>query len=284
MKKIGIVGAGRLGEALARRLILKEACLIGITCKHFERTEKIAQSLGVTPYRSNYELAQDSEILFVTTPDDVIFSVLEELKRGTLPENLCVVHCSGALSAFDLPSVEGIYRASFHPLQSFSGSEVSFRGLAVAMDGEEYALGVLKELGNLLEVVPLFVPPEDRKLYHSAACMASNYLITLLAVAEAFFLRWTASEKDARNAIYPLVKESIENFKKQGPADALTGPIARGDLQTIVRHLEALDGKPKELYRSLGLATLDLAARSGKITAEQIDQISKVLKREEQEK
>lgn len=282
-KKVGIIGGGRLGEALAKELIRKEVPLMGITCKHFERAKKVARSLGVSSYDSNMELAQESDVLFVTTPDGVIRSVFQEMAEATLGKNLIVIHCSGAFSAFDMPEVVGVQRGSFHPLQTFAGQEVSFQGLAVAMDGEGEAFEYLQYLGELLQVVPLWVPAEERSLYHGAACMISNYTVTLLGVAADLFGRWTSSPEMARQVMGPLVQASVENFQNQGALNALTGPIIRGDTETITKHLAVLAGDSKQIYQILGLAALDLAKRSGKITVHQADPIANLLKREGKE-
>ena len=280
-KKIGIVGAGRLGTALAMQFKQKGACLTGVSCKTFEETKHIAEALGVKPYEYNRDLAKNSDILFITVPDNAIINIVKELMTEDLPNDLCIIHCSGALSALELPVDERVHRASFHPLQSFASGDARFKDIYIAMDGDDYALAIARELCLMLGARPLNIPSKDRALYHATACITSNHLVAILSVAEGLFAKWTDSPEEARKAMWPLIQGSLENYKKYGPKGALTGPIARGDNKTIEKHLNVLPKEQQDFYKILSLATLDLAAKSGAISVEKIDQISKLLKLKE---
>ena len=121
----------------------------------------------------------------------------------------------------------------------------------------------------------LIVPPAERALYHAAAVITSNYLVTLLATAQTLFARWAPDETAARAAMLPLAAGTLRNINRQGAKAALTGPIVRGDATTVEKHLAALPKELIPLYRQLGLATLSLAEDS--LTDQQIQALQRCL-------
>ena len=180
------------------------------------------------------------------------------------PHELAVVHCSGALGLDALVALAENPRGSFHPLQSFPaprGPE-AFRGITIAVDATTPAL--LKRLQRLardLGARPKHVPDRQRVLYHAAAVFASNYVIA--SVAEGVRLLEAAGWKraEAERALAPLVEGVAANLRLRGTVKALTGPIRRGDAETVARHLAELEDD--RLYRMLGLVALRLAIEAG---------------------
>ena len=138
----------------------------------------------------------------------------------------------------------------------------------------------LDSLCKKLGAKPLAIPPGDRPIYHAAAVFASNYLITVLAAAEELFAKWADKEEDARNAVMPLVNGTVANFAKLGAQKAFTGPIARGDVETIKSHLQTLPGEFIEKYKMLGLQTVELARKTGNRQEEKIEAMQKLIKGE----
>jgi len=178
---------------------------------------------------------------------------------------LAVVHCSGALGLDALGALGGESpHGSFHPLQSFPaprGPE-AFRGITIAVDATTPAL--LKRLQRLardLGAKPKHVPDGHRVLYHAAAVFASNYVIA--SVAEGVRLLEAAGWKseEAEHALAPLVEGVAANLRRRGIVKALTGPIRRGDAETVARHLAELEDD--RLYRMLGLVALRIAIEAG---------------------
>ena len=277
-EKIGIIGAGRLGSALAITLKRNGACISGISCKDEAESKFVAEKIAVKAFSDNHELAQNSDVIFLTVPDSLITKVAQELLAKGLAAGTVMLHCSGAMSGFALPQAEGIYRGSFHPLQSFAGGNATFEGIFIAMDGDREALPVMQNLCSLLCAKALPIPSQERALYHAAAVFASNYLVTVLAAAEDLFSKWTGEPSAAREAIMPLVNGTLANFTKLGGAKALTGPIARGDSQTISQHLQVIPEELLQFYKNLGLQTLALAEQNGNLTDEEKGKINFLLK------
>ena len=163
--------------------------------------------------------------------------------RMNPPAELAVVHLSGALGLDALIALEGNPRGSFHPLQSFPtprGPE-AFRGITVAVDASTTALRRrLARLARELGAKPKHVTGRERVLYHAAAVYASNFVDVVLSEAVRVLgtIGWT--EAEATRALMPLVDGAVANVRKRGVVGALTGPIRRGDADTVRRHLEAL--------------------------------------------
>jgi predicted short-subunit dehydrogenase-like oxidoreductase (DUF2520 family) len=182
------------------------------------------------------------------------------------------VHLSGALGLEVLAPL-GVKHAvgSFHPLQSFPAARPpdSFRGITIAIDASSPSLRRrLRQLARAVGASPQRVSDSQRALYHAAAVFASNYVIAVVAVAVSLLeaIGWPRAR--AERALVPLVEGVVANLRKRGTVGALTGPIRRGDVVTIRRHLEALDAVRNELaardvYRMLGRIALEVAREAG---------------------
>lgn len=272
-KTIGVIGAGRLGLALAARLKEKGCSVAGITCASFEECRLAAKEAGVKPFADNAALAAESDVLFITVPDGMIAAVAADILVKGVRGGAVMLHCSGALSVFALPTDRRVLRGGFHPLQSFADKNASFEKIYIAVGGDPQALPIMLELCAVLGAKAISVPDTERPLYHAAACIVSNYLVSLLAAAEDIFSRWAQSPAEARAAFWPLVMGTLSNFQNLGPEKALTGPIVRGDGETVGRHLQALPPEYISLYKNLGLQTLRLAQKSGKLSKSKIKEI-----------
>jgi predicted short-subunit dehydrogenase-like oxidoreductase (DUF2520 family) len=176
--------------------------------------------------------------------------------------DLAVVHVSGALGLDALQPLTMV--GSFHPLQSFPAvrEASAFRGITVAVDASTRSLE--RRLGSLARRVgarPKHVGDAERVIYHAAAVYASNYVDVVFAEAVRLLTTIGWTEKEGIDALVPLLEGTAANIRRRGPVGALTGPIRRGDVSTLTRHLQALD-RP-DLYRMLGLAALGIAKEAG---------------------
>ncbi len=236
---LAIVGQGRLGRALAASLTA--AGPVNSAAARY-------QVIGPVGRGSDGEGA-DAVLLCV--PDGQIAAAASLVSPGRL-----LGHCSGATGLDCLAPHEAF---SLHPLMTVTTDRTSFAGAGAAVDGTsaravDFALG----LGEALGLRTVRVAPEDRALYHAAASMASNFLITLEAEAE----RLAAEAGVGRDLLAPLVRASVENWASLGPRRALTGPVARGDEATVARQREALAERAPEaleLFDALVDATRSLA-------------------------
>ena len=211
--KIGILGPGRLGCSLAR---LVEAA--GHTVDL--RREGVPQG----------------DFLLLTVPDSRIAQVAAALPLSDRP----VLHCSGTTPVEVLrPHCPA---GSFHPLMTFPGVEVAvpdLSGVPAAIAGDEEAVVVATQLAETLLMRPIQVPG-DRRLYHGAAVIAGNFATILLAEASRLLAAAGVPEEDAPSLLAPLAIQSLRNAADRGPAQSLTGPIARGDESTLAGHREAM--------------------------------------------
>lgn len=210
--RVAIVGAGRLGTALAAALTREGVVVEG----PLGRGERPSAAV---------------DIVLLCVPD----AAIEEVAAGLRPGSL-VGHCSGATG---LAVLDGHQAFSLHPLMTVPQQGTpDFRGVACAVAGDAVALRLARRLG----MKPLVIVDEDRAAYHAAASMASNFLVTLEVAAE----RVGRTAGLTRADLVPLVRATVESWAQQGAA-ALTGPIARGDDHTVARHREALAERAPDL-------------------------------------
>ncbi len=215
--------------------------------------------------------------VFLSVPDAAVASFAGEVAAaGDIPATVAFVHCSGALGLGALRPLAGRHKVgSFHPLQSFPQPRPpeAFRGSLVAIGAGAPALRRrLERLARDLGAKPRGVEEADRVVYHAAAVFASNYLVALAGEAVELLGTIGWSESEAVAGLIPLMRGALAEVARRGPTGALTGPIRRGDVETVTRHLEALAGldagspegpRKADVYRMLGQIALEIAARAG---------------------
>jgi predicted short-subunit dehydrogenase-like oxidoreductase (DUF2520 family) len=279
MLRTGFIGAGTTGTALAVRLSEKRWPVVAVSSRTLSSARKLAGLLpNCRAYHTAQEVADVAELVFITTPDDVISQVCSEVhwRKGQ-----SVLHCSGAHSIDILAPAKKLGAAvgAFHPLQTFADADraiANLPGSAFALEAEEPLLSTLKELSSLLDGNCVELKPGDKVLYHAAAVFASNYLVTLVKVALDLWKDFGVSSKEATKALLPLLKGTLNNIDHIGLPDCLTGPVARGDLGTIGRHLGALGDKNPGLlsaYKELGLQTIPIALAKGKVNQQKAEEM-----------
>ncbi len=220
------------------------------------------------------ELAARASRLLLAVSDDALRTVAQTLSASATPGGIAL-HTSGARDVDELEPLRaaGFSCGTIHPLQTIStaaqGSR-ALRGAWFAVSGDARAVAWARDIAQSLEGRCLEIAPGGRPLYHAAAAMASNYLTALLDAASRLMSAATGADPEmALQALGPMVRAAVNNTLESGPAAALTGPIERGDANTIARHLSALSGVPEEirgLYIAAGLQTLSLARRKGLAT------------------
>jgi len=283
MLKTGFIGAGTTGTALAVRLSQKGCPVVAVSSRTLSSAQKLA---GLVPNcricHTAQEVAEAAELVFITTPDDIIAQVCGEVRWY---ERQSVVHCSGAHSVDILEPARklGATVGSFHPLQTFADVDQAMENLpgsTFALEAKEPLLSMLKEFTSLLNGNWVELKPGDKVLYHAAAVFACNYLVTLVKLALDLWLDFGVSSKEATRALLPLLQGTINNVDNIGLPDCLTGPVARGDLGTIKRHLNALEVKSPSLlttYKELGLQTIPIALAKGKVNEQKAEEMKALL-------
>jgi predicted short-subunit dehydrogenase-like oxidoreductase (DUF2520 family) len=215
------------------------------------------------PARIGFRMPSDG-VLFIAVPDAAIRDMAARLDRENAPAALSVVHLSGAtrLEALDVLRPRAI--GSFHPLQSFPFPRPpeAFAGITVAVDASSPALERrLNAMARRLGAHPRHVGDEQRAAYHAAGVFASNFVNVVLREAVRLLVSIGWSEEDAERALLPLTQGAMENIARRGLVKALTGPIRRGDAETVRRHLDVV-GDP-DLYRMLASIALQIAREAG---------------------
>lgn len=278
LPKIGFIGAGTVATALASGLSGKDYPVVAVASRRFSSAQRLAGLFhGCTPYHQKQRVADLSEIVFITTPDDAIQEVVEQIRWRP---GQSVVHCSGADSGaiLDKAHIAGAQVGVFHPLQTFASAAqaiTNMAGITFSLEAEKPLLGYLKAMATALGGRWMVLKPEDRVAYHASAVIASNYLVTLVKLATDLWNDFGISREEAIRALLPLVKGTLNNIESVGVPQCLTGPISRGDIGTIGKHLEELHKKPdiESAYRELALATIPVALAKGRIDSNKASEL-----------
>ncbi len=266
MERVIIVGPGRLGLALGHALA--EAGAVASLVYQGRRPDPPDHILfhqDLAEYRFGLGHPEPgTTAVFLTVPDDALPEVAQAFAAlGPAPPGCCVFHCSGVLGSDPLAPLHarGYPVGTFHPLQaipfSLSGAE-RLRGASVSLSGDPEVLAVARRIIASLGGRGLAVPTSRRPVYHAAAVVASNYVVVLLAEAIRIFEELGLSREEAEEALTPLALGSLENVAELGAEKALTGPVSRGDVDTVELHLRALEREDAMLYAVLGRRSLEL--------------------------
>lgn len=280
---IGFIGSGKVATAFGLYLLDKDQKISGYYSRRHLSAISASKYVQTESFQTLEELVKSSDWIGITTPDDQIDSVVSELLP--LVKNLdskVFFHMSGSKSSECLYPLKALGHQclSLHPLQSIADPILGKKLLedcyfSVEGDTDEAIEAVLNQVSKRMIRIETAAKP----LYHSAACMVSNYLYTLADQGVQMMCLAGFEPRTAMEALLPLMRGTLENLEKQMPEGALTGPIARGDATTVASHLEALNQAEtlKKLYQQLGLATLKLASRQLLKDADKQDELRNLL-------
>jgi predicted short-subunit dehydrogenase-like oxidoreductase (DUF2520 family) len=283
-----IIGTGMVGTAIGF-LLKKAGYKIHAICDQSSAALKRAHPYtGGNMLLKPKDALRHADCLLITTPDDAIASACAELARSPDMKGKFVFHMSGACGLDVLESAKkaGAHIACIHPLQSFSSIEQAIQNIPGSYFGvtaDKKSSAVAKRIVRDLQGIPIVISPDQKPLYHAAACFASNYLVTLMNVVESICRSIGIHEKDARKAYLPLVYGSLKNIEKSGSTLSLTGPIARGDCNTVKKHITSIHQtlpQYSSVYSVMGSLAVDIARQKGSLTAEQAKKITAFLKGE----
>lgn len=269
-----IIGCGAVGQTLALALKRAGYTIGALASRSHESAEKAFRLAGEGDITTPADAARSGDIVFITTPDSSIESVCEKIAQADgFFAGQTVFHCSGALTTDVLKAArdQGTAVGALHPLQTFADPRKAadmIGDTAFFFQGDDRAFATAEALIAALRARMFRIPAEGKPLYHAASVIASNYLVALVDAAVELMQRagMEGGEEAALDALMPLIKGAVSNLESVGLVGALTGPIMRGDADTVRGHLAALEkGAPHmlELYRVMGLRALDLARRRG---------------------
>jgi predicted short-subunit dehydrogenase-like oxidoreductase (DUF2520 family) len=281
-----IVGCGKVGTVLCRELQNAGYVAAGLADVSAEALKNAAQQFRVEDTsRDPSSVTRHADIVFITTPDGTIADTCRAIaKKDGFKKGAVVVHFSGALPSTVLSSAKslGVAIGSMHPLQSVAskdGVDV-FQGIPFSLEGDVAAREVMSQIADHLGATHFRIETVHKSLYHAAASIACNYLVTLEGAAFELMEATGIARDDIFKVLGPLIQETLKNIENVGPERSLTGPIARGDVETVKRHLQEIESKkPKwiSMYKLLGLHTLDIATDSGSISEQDAEVLRQVL-------
>ena len=271
---VSVIGAGRLGAALALALTRSGYKVEAVVARGAARAKKAATMLGPSTRPLSARQLDSlplSKVLIISTPDDHILETATAVAK--LPANLArgrtVLHTSGALSSADVLAplaAKGFHTGSLHPLVSVSEPLTGADKLIAAfycVEGDAAASRVARSIVRRLHGSSFHIASKDKPLYHAAAVTASGHMVALFSVATEMLTRAGLNQKTARRVLLSLLESTVANLSSSDAANALTGTFARGDLDTVKRHLKALSGKEfteaLAAYKLLGRRSLELA-------------------------
>lgn len=264
--RIGIIGAGKVGTTLGKYLSIHGKNVTGFYSRTHESADEAATFAETETYSSLCKLVEESDVIFITTPDGVIPQVWGELLHQDI-SNCIICHFSGSLSSHVFSGREeaGASGISMHPMYAFSDkfhSYEQFHTAYLTLEGDPEAVAVMKPMWEAIGHHVLTLKAEDKIKYHAAAAMASNEMLGLMQASLDILSECGFSEKDSMALLTPLVQGNIASMLEKGCVNALTGPVERGDTQTVRKHLQALEGsKAGKIYQSLGSTMVELAKR-----------------------
>jgi predicted short-subunit dehydrogenase-like oxidoreductase (DUF2520 family) len=263
---ISIVGAGRVGRALGRRLRNEGWRIHGVVTRSEATAKRAVRFIG-----GGCALAGISHGVFaasailIAVPESEIVQVVAQLSTFGQPvlRGKIALHTSGALSSEILTQLRsfGMSVGSIHPLQSFSGVGVpALDGCVFAIEGDHAAIKLARAVTRALGGLPVLLSPKSRPLYHAAAVFSAGHVLALQEAAIQLFASLGMKRREALKALLPLTRQVLENLERVGLRSAWTGPLARGDYAVVAMHEDALQCSPVE-YLDAYRAVNRLAAR-----------------------
>jgi predicted short-subunit dehydrogenase-like oxidoreductase (DUF2520 family) len=273
VRKISIIGIGRLGGALAIALARKDYDIENLVARTPEKAQTSSEFVGGDLLEfSPKDLSEiSSDVVFIATQDSEIENAANALAKN-LKSAPVVFHTSGSLSSEILQSLsaKGCKVGSFHPLVSISESILGanrFENVYFCIEGDPEAVEIGEKIASDLGGKYFTIESKHKTLYHAAAVTASGHVVALFDAAIEMLAKCGADEDQAREILLPLIKSAVENLNEQKPSQALTGTFARADVETFEKHIKVLrenvSEETLEVYLQLGERSAHLAEIQG---------------------
>ncbi|HTD05266.1 Rossmann-like and DUF2520 domain-containing protein [Undibacterium sp.] len=274
MKSLSIIGAGKVGRVFGRQLALHGVFDVSqVLNRSLASARQAVGFIGAGVAVADWSALRKTDIYLLSVPDDRIAAICETLwQRKLLDRHSLVFHCSGAKASTELAAATtaGAAVASVHPVRSFADVEAvsaGFAGTICSLEGDTRALAVLTPALEAIQAQVVQISAEAKLLYHAGSVFASNYLVSLMDVALRTYAAAGIPPATAKAMAAPLAQQTLDNVFRLGAEQALTGPIARGDMLTVEQQLQKVadwDETAAGIYRSFIPATVNLAARKKK--------------------
>lgn len=261
--KIGFIGGGKVGFSLGKYFVLNNINVTGYYSRTYRSALEASEFTKTKAYNSLEELINDSDTIFITTSDDAISIIWQDIQRFNLKDKI-ICHTSGSLSSkiFSNINDSGAFGYSIHPIYPFSNKYTSYNYLKSAYFSIEGCEKYKNKLKNLIEGLgnKVIIRDSDKTaLYHLASVTVSNLVLSLLNLGCTYLEGCGINSDDSLNALLPLIESNIENIKEKGFIDALTGPVERCDVETIKHHFEVIPKEHLSLYKTLSQNLIEIA-------------------------
>lgn len=259
--KIGFIGAGHVGRSLSHYFFTHHLAISGFLAAPHGDPLTASQAVNATPHLTFQQLALASDWIFLTVPDDQIASVANQL-APFLTKRHVLFHCSGAQPSALLRQVDTpVYQyCSLHPAAVFADDQTALDKILFTIEGPATTVDQVK---TALSTLPNQIQPIDdqqKAKYHAACVFSSNFINALLATSQTLFQQVGLDSQFATRLSLSLAQQQLDQIQARGLTQALTGPVKRGDLTTIQRHLASLDPSTAQLYQLLSLTLLHTGA------------------------
>lgn len=283
--RIGFIGAGRLGTALAWSFAQHRLRVVAVASMVPSDARRLVASIaGCTVMDDGQQVVDGCDLVFVTTPDSAI---AETAARFRWRQGVAAVHCSGVteVAALDSAAREGAMTGGFHPMQTFGDPAAAVRslpGCTITIEAQEPLNVALVVIAQRLECRINRLPPGMRGRYHAAAGYTSQFINALFAEAATIWQSWGATEEDAVRALLPLARGTLASIESAGLADGMPGPVSRGDVGSVEKHVAALSPlgpEVMEFYRVVCDRTIPLGMQRGAIDEAAAIRLREILRR-----
>lgn len=264
---IGFIGAGKVGFSLGKFFVEHAVSVTGYYSRSVNSAKEAAEFTGTEYYDSLEEIAKCNDVLFLTTPDGAIASVYNELRKLDVSgKEIC--HTSGSISAKDAfpdSAKYGVRVCSIHPLFPVSDKFKSYKELSRAffcIEGDGVSVAKWKEILTKLNLSVQIISSDSKTRYHAAASIVSNMFCALAEEGVKLMASCGFTEKSALLALAPLMQTNLNHILDDNPINALTGPVERGDIDTVTKHLDCFNTDlERVMYSSLALKLVDMAKK-----------------------
>ncbi len=261
--KVGIIGSGRVGFSIGKYLVDRGIHVTGYYDNIYENAVEAANFTNTDIFNKLEELVNLSDTLFITTPDDIIITVWDCIKKMSI-DSKTICHFSGSLSSVVFSRIEDTkaYGCSIHPMLAFEDKFSSYKQLNNAIftiEGNSQAVNNIKGLFSSLGNTVIDIDADSKSKYHAAASILTNYVVGVLDMGYSLLEQCGFTREEARKVTSNMVRSNVENVINADSINALTGPIERGDIDTVNKHLDSLDDEDRIIYKALGLKLVALA-------------------------
>jgi predicted short-subunit dehydrogenase-like oxidoreductase (DUF2520 family) len=282
-RTISIIGAGRVGQSIAKRLRKLGWQIGAVVTRSRESARAAVRAIGTgTPHATLTPEAFTADVILLSVPDDVLENVAQKLAKigGSAltkkSRTQIILHTSGALDHRVLAPLArlGAATGSMHPMQTFSGhNSPRLEGVIFSIEGAPTARATAQKIARSLGGTPVIITANDKPAYHASGTIVAAHALSLVESATQTLMKIGFTRNRANQALLPLIRQMLDNYELLGPHAAWTGPLSRGDYATISKHAKALRRFPREFqdaYRALALLSARVLSKKPAATKRKI--------------